>query len=1035
MLNEYFNNIYAIYIRGDAREESFYSELADLMKAVADNLHLKHFDITILPKKTEAGNPDFRVWDGKLHYFGYIESKTLGTDLNVIERSEQLKRYLDTFPNLILTNFIEFRVYRNGKRVNQVIVGDFYSWQSIKPIVKNEAEWLELMKFYFSFSLPKITTSKQLAIELANRAKFLKDQIVIEELANDDSPLHGFYDAFKQLLLHNLKKEEFSDLYAQTVAYGLFAARTKAKDFDRRSAYSYIPQTIGVLKDIFSFISLAKIPPQLESIIDDISEVLAVTDVNKILDKFYEQGKGKDPIIHFYETFLYHYDPDKRKQKGVYYTPEPVVSYIVRSLNLILKEKFNKKTGLADKQVTLLDPAGGTLGFLSKAIEVACEEQEKAFGKGLVKGLMKEHILPHFHGFELMMAPYAMGHLKMAFILKEHDYEMQEDERFKYYLTNTLDTKEIKSDMRNIMQSIAEESDLALEVKEQLPILVVLGNPPYSGQSDNVTDWTETEIQAYFQIDGKPLKETNSKGLQDDYVKFIRFAQWKIDQSGQGVVGFITNHAYLDNPTFRGMRQSLMKSFDEMFFLDLHGNSKKKEKSPDGSKDENVFDIQQGVAICFLIKYPKPLKAKTIKHADLFGLRESKYDYLEKNNINSTTWTDIVPVTPFYLLQETNQVLYSEYMKYPSVTDIFDVNGVGIVTARDHLTMQFTPEQAWNTVLQFANMPIEQARIAYDLGEDTRDWKVEFAQKDLKSSGLDRKKIVPVLYRPFDIRFTYYTGKSRGFHCTPRNEVMQHMLKPNLAILTVRQVAEGIFNHIIVTENIADSRTTLSNKGYSYIFPLYFHKAEEGSFISDLDPSDNSNIPVAFLNSLKTKYGKDINPEDIFYYCVSILHSTIYRTKYSEFLRLDFPRIPFVDSYQVFMQLSKLGEKLSNLHLLKDASLDQTIATYPISGSNTVDKVVYKESRVYINATQYFEPVSPEIWEYHIGGYHVAEKWLKDRKHRILSTDEIIHYEKVITALHKTMEVQVKIDEIYEEVGSKFGTPHPVRWHSAPRAL
>jgi len=798
----------------------------------------------------------------------------------------------------------------------------------------------------------------------------------------------------------------------------LFAARTKAKDFDRRSAYSYIPQTIGVLKDIFSFISLAKIPPQLESIIDDISEVLAVTDVNKILDKFYEQGKGKDPIIHFYETFLYHYDPDKRKQKGVYYTPEPVVSYIVRSLNIILKEKFGRKTGLADKQVTLLDPAGGTLGFLSKAIEVACEEQEKAFGKGLVKGLMKEHILPHFHGFELMMAPYAMGHLKMAYILKEYDYEMQENERFKYYLTNTLDTKEINSDMRNLMQSIAEESDLALKVKEQLPILVVLGNPPYSGQSDNVTDWTTNETKAYYEVDGKPLGEKNPKWLQDDYVKFIRFAQWKIDQSGQGVVGFITNHAYLDNPTFRGMRQSLMKSFDEMYFMDLHGNSKKQEKSPDGSKDENVFDIQQGVAVCFLIKYPIVQNSKLIKHADLFGLRESKYEYLEKNDVNTTNWTDIIPVTPFYLLQETNQDLYAEYLKYPSLMDIFQINSVGIVTARDHLTIQLTKEQVWNTVLNFSKLTIEEARTAYQLGADARDWKVELAQKDLIDSGLDRNRIVPILYRPFDIRYTYYTGRSRGFLCMPRNEVMAMMLHEhtNIALCIGRQssvIGSDSYDIVFVSDSICDFN--LFRRGGNMVFPLQLNNSIESEDLF-YNNQNNSNIQDNFMQMIKHQYDQIVSNEDILFYIYAILYSEKYRDQYSEFLRLDFPRIPFVESFEDFCKLAKFGEKLTALHLLKDDSLNQPIATYPISGTNEVRKVSYADGRVYINDTQFFEPVPEHVWEYHIGGYQVADKWLKERKGRILTTDEIITYEKVITALHKTIEVQREIDVIMERL-------------------
>jgi predicted helicase len=607
MTKKYLTDLFRTY-QSDAREESYYEYLAEFLRAYSLSQRKKKIDVTILPKKTEAGNPDFRVWDGRQKIIGYIEAKDLGVDLDRIEDSEQLGRYLSTFPNLILTNFTEFRLYRNGERIDKISIARPFVIKKLSavPPIENEEKLFELLERFLDFSLPKTFTARTLAVELAKRTKFLKDEIVTEELKLGTKSIHGFYDAFKEFLIAGISENEFADLYSQTITYGLFAARLRAeKDFNRKLAYSYIPKSIGILRDVFKFISLEDLPQQMEVIIDDIAEVLNVADAKMILDQYYHEGKGSDPVLHFYETFLSVYDPQTREKRGVYYTPEPVVSFIVRSLHQILKDKFNISDGLASKNVTLLDPAGGTLSFLAKAIETAVEEFESKYGKGAVKTFLKDQILQNYYAFELMMAPYAIGHMKMSFLLEELGYRMEDDERVKYYLTNTLEMKELDESKFPGMSSLSHESHEAGKVKKQVPILVVLGNPPYSGHSSNTGEWISDEIKKYFQVDGKPLGEKNPKWLQDDYVKFIRFSQWKIDQAGEGVLGFITNHSYLDNPTFRGMRQSLMNSFDEIYILDLHGNSLKKERAKDGSKDENVFDIMQGVAICFMIKYKK----------------------------------------------------------------------------------------------------------------------------------------------------------------------------------------------------------------------------------------------------------------------------------------------------------------------------------------------------------------------------------------------------------------------------------------------
>ncbi|MEW6196375.1 MAG: N-6 DNA methylase [Bacteroidota bacterium] len=622
MLSSYLKKLKDEFSQGDSREESFYDSLKHLIIKFSETERKKKIHVTILPKQTEAGNPDFKVTDGQHRIIGYIEAKNIGIDLDKIEDSEQLQRYIKTFPNVILTNFTDFRLYRDGKIIDKVSAARSFVIKKLgtTPVAENEEKFLSLLERFLSYSIPRSFTAKTLATELAKRTRFLKDQVITEELNKGDKNLIGFHKAFKEFLISGINEEEFADLYSQTITYGLFAARLRSeKEFNRKLAFDYIPKSIGILRDIFRFISSSDLPEQMESIVDDISDVLEVADTKKILEDYFIQGKGSDPVLHFYETFLEVYDPATREKRGVYYTPEPVVSFIVRSLHQILKDKFDMSEGLAHKDVTLLDPAGGTLSFLAEAIQLIAKEMEENYGRGIVRPLIKDHVLQNFYAFELMMAPYAIGHMKMSFMLEELGYKMNDNERVKYYLTNTLDMQELDESKFPNMSSLSVESHEAGEIKRKEPILVILGNPPYSGHSSNTGEWISEKIKEYYQVDGKPLGEKNPKWLQDDYVKFIRFAQWKIDQAGSGVLGFITNHSYLDNPTFRGMRQSLMNSFDEIYILDLHGNSLKKEKAPDGSKDENVFDIMQGVAITFFIKNKKEYKSNKVFHSEIYG--------------------------------------------------------------------------------------------------------------------------------------------------------------------------------------------------------------------------------------------------------------------------------------------------------------------------------------------------------------------------------------------------------------------------------
>ena len=547
ILKSYFKKIFDVNKTGDAREESYYSTLEDLLKIYGDSIEKKKFHITTLPKKTEAGNPDFRIWDGKQHIVGYIEAKAPTIEyLDQIETTDQLKRYLHIFPNLILTNFFEFRLYRNGNLIDKVSIARPFMLHKLKtiPQVENESDFAKLLEKFFSFSLSKIYDAKTLAIELAKRTRFLKDEVIAQELREEEQIgkgfITGFYKAFKDYLISSLTEKEFSDLYAQTITYGLFAARIRSKNgFNRKLAYDNIPQTIGILRDVFQFVSLGSLPQQMEWIIDDISEILSVTDANNLLHQYFHEGEGKDPIVHFYETFLSEYDPQTREMRGVYYTPEPVVSYIVRSLHSILKEQFRKPNGFADENVTVLDPAAGTLTFLAETAKLAVGEFVSKYGEGGRENFIKDHILRNFYAFELMMAPYAVGHLKMSFLLEELGYRLQKDDRVKLYLTNTLEMEELAQTELPGMASLSEESHLAGKVKKEQPILVILGNPPYSKISVNKSEFIEHEMQVYKE---DVLKEKNIQPLSDDYIKFIRFAHWKIDREGKGIIGMITNN-------------------------------------------------------------------------------------------------------------------------------------------------------------------------------------------------------------------------------------------------------------------------------------------------------------------------------------------------------------------------------------------------------------------------------------------------------------------------------------------------------------
>jgi hypothetical protein len=936
-----------------------------------------------------------------------------------------------------------------------------------------------------------IKTADALAETLAGLAKRIRAAAQrIMRAESEHGALTKLYKAFQAALIHDLKPEDFADTYAQTITYGLLTAAISRTEMSEGASGTFVkaddiadivPVTNPFLKEMLQMFLKAggrKGGIDFDELgIQDVVELLRgeETDLPAILRDFGNKTQGEDPVIHFYEHFLSAYNKQLKIQRGVFYTPKPVVSYIVRSVNELLQTEFGIEDGLASTVtwgemakwnkdlkipdgvmpdshfVQILDPATGTATFLVEVVDVIYRHLKAKWDKGGLKSMptlppssftrspgsfdafwnqyVPLALLPRLHGYELMMAPYAIAHMKIGLKLFETGYRFGTDERARIYLTNALEPGEREPKLI-AFEALAHEAAAVNEIKWNKRFTVVIGNPPYAGESANEGAWISSLIRDYHSIQGESLGEANPRWLQDDYVKFIRLTQFALGNAGIGIVSLITNHAYLDNATFRGARFSLLSTFEAGWFLDLHGNTKKKERQPDGSTDVNVFEIQQGVAVCFLLK--RGLHSQNfVKHADLFGSRECKYKILTDTSLISTQWNPLNPINPFYLLIPQDQTLFSEYQSFIKITDAMPVHSNGVVTARDHLCISWSEKESWNTVQTFIALKPEEARQSYQLGEDSRDWQVKLAQADLKKDGPTRDHVVPICYRPFDLRWTYFTGKSRGFLCMPRGETMTNMLSGNnMALITSRMTKGETFQHVQATKTLSEAivmSAKTSNNGF--IFPLYilpvakdgnslnFRTAAEANFTRqflsyicttlDISKTDRRGIPVG------------LTPEDIFHYAYSVLHSPSYRSRYAEFLKIDFPRLPLTSSLKLFRSLAKLGSELVSLHLMESPKLNLPIAEYIGGRGSEVEKVSWSKNTVWIDKAQTtgFKGVREDVWHFHIGGYQVCEKWLKDRKGRTLTADDRTHYQKIIVALSETIRLMQEIDAVIESHG------------------
>jgi len=1008
-LFQYIRALNANLRTGSATERTHRRALQDLLEAEKG--------ITTIDEPAQiAGNaPDILVGRGG-NAVGFIETKDIGKDLRAEIPSEQLTRYREAFPNLLLTDYLEWIWFVDGveKEVFHVahVIGG-----KIKLVRNAQNTWSDFIRDFLSWKMPSVAKPAELAKHLAGKTRQLR-AVTFALLKDGDSEINAQYKTFRQYLLPSMEPEEFSDVFAQTISYGIFTARCFERTgeiFARTRTENLIPASNPLLREFFHHITGPDLSRDLSVLVNNITEFLSGVDMHSILEAQGRKAGFEDPVFHFYETFLAAYDPKLKKQCGVYYTPAPVVDFIVRGVDEILRTRFKRVNGLADKGTLILDPAVGTAAFLRRVVEIIRETLMQKGQSGAWSGYVKEHLLPRIFGFEFMMAPYTVAHLKLALQLRESNYAFGKRERLQIFLTNTLD--QLQNESGQLMsQWLVDEAKDAEAVKNKKPVMVVLGNPPYSGESANHSRWSRDLIAEYKkEPDGSSLNERTAKWINDDYVKFIGFANWRVKKTGHGIVAFIANHAWLDNPTFRGMRAALLRDFDEIRIVDLHGNANKKERGPEGGKEENVFDIRQGVAIFFLIRKEggDHKKDAQVFHRDLWGRRPGKYETLLELGVGGSGWEEVKPTLPLLLFKPVNEALRAEYEKGWKVTDVFPLHGTGVITKRDGLSIHISPEKAKQAALDILEMDKMDFYGKYNLPNDVRDWHYEWAKKDIEEFGSSESLIRPILYRPFDVRSIVYTGKTRGFIGWPVMKIMRHMLAgKNVGLVTVRQVAEGAFNHALVTESLIESRITTSNKGVGYLFPLYLHP-EPDERNGDLDNGRKPNIAKEFLQAMKTRIGTSPSPEEILHYVYAVLHSPAYRKRYADFLKSDFPRLPLAADKRKFARLAKLGAQLANLHLMRAVATDNLVTQFPEAGSDRVEKVRYDEKtqRVYINQAQFFGGVQKDDWDFFIGGYQVLDKWLKDRKTRTLSGGELDHYQRIVAVIRKTRRIMSDIDK------------------------
>ncbi|WQY63845.1 N-6 DNA methylase [Helicobacter pylori] len=1077
MLKEYLESIKNITL--ESNELTHRRPLENLLISLKDHFN-KEFEIEHEPKKDkQLGQPDFRISYQGLN-IGYIENKRVGTDLRQLlkaKKNDQILKYLELNPNLMLTDYLNF-AWVGKDEENKPLIKREISIASLdeppKPPKPNpqttERDLIELFRGFFNHEAAPITNAKDFANALSAPTKYLKDALITYQ---KDDQVSSIFKNFKEYLYEELSFEDFSDAFAQTLTYSLFLAKLNHpfEKINLDNVRSSIPKNFAVIREMADFLKKLDAIKEIQWLLNEILSLINHVDMDSIIK---DLNDDKDPYLHFYETFLSAYDLKLREKKGVYYTPDSVVKFIINALDSLLKTHFKDaplglRSALDNENIKLLDFATGTGTFLLEAFRKALETRKTSDGGTSTKEDKYQNLLKQFYGFEYLIAPYAIAHLNLSQAFKEEFKKpLKENDALQIILTNTLIQPSEIVAYRGLQPIFEKELKSAQEIKKDEKILIITGNPPYSGASENkgLFEW---EVKATYGIEPKfqtieieknikltdkiqtflkniqkqkesgsknalkelkslhskykLQKEKNPKWLLDDYVKFMRFAQNKIESLGHGLFGFISNNAFLDNPTFRGLRRSLLECYDELYILNLHGNARKKEETPQGTKDENVFNIKQGVSINLFVKKAQATKQK-IHYYDVYGERAEKYAFLAQHDLNSIEWLELTPRGPSYLLLPQKTPLLEEYEQGFSVQDMFQVGGTGICSKKDHVVFHKDKESLLKLLKDFSTLEPSELRRKYDIGDDSRDWRLNNAIKEVKANANNLEEyIVSCQYRPFDYRWTYYTSNSRTFLAYPVYNVFKHMLPPppptnpktpnqtrkNVALNTPRQLKNNdkSWTQCFISSSINDQGLSSGGNGAGVNYPLYQFK----------HPNYTENFTPEFRSFIDKHYNHSFEPLEVLGYIYALLYSPNYRKRYEEFLKADYPKILFTNNKDLFRALSLLGIELIGLHVLNQESLnygfeklkDATIGESCYKEAHDRNPIIKKplhnepEQRLYINHSAYFRGVSEEIYNYMIGGYCVLDKYLKSHKNEPCDFD---HVSNIIKVIARTIEIQ-----------------------------
>lgn len=1069
-IKNYIDNINRRYQQGNATEHTFRGDLQQLLETLIPDVAA-----TNEPQRQACGAPDF-ILTRKDIPVGFIEAKDIGdTDLEGRRKAgnkEQFDRYKESLHNLIFTDYLDFHFYRDGEFETKIAIAHITP-KGIVPLPENFKQFESHMRFFCINEGYTIKNPKKLAQMMAGKARLLSDVIgkalISDEDNQEDSTLKEQMLAFKNILIHDITPKSFADVYAQTIAYGMFAARLHDPDLDtftRQEAAELIPKSNPFLRRLFGYIAGPDIDDRIKWIVDNLAEIFLACDVEEILKTYGKSTQMEDPIIHFYETFLSEYDPALRKARGVWYTPAPVVNFIVRAVDDVLKTEFGLSQGLADTskttievdtqsvdkrlaggykkmkqdvhRVQILDPATGTGTFLAEVIKQVHQKFEGQ--QGIWSNYVESHLLPRLNGFELLMASYAMAHLQLDLLLKQTGFRPTKQQRTRVYLTNSLE--EHHPDTGTLFANwLSAEANEANHIKRDTPVMCIIGNPPYSVSSSNKGEWIESLTADYK----KDLNERNIQPLSDDYIKFMRLGQHYVEKNGSGILAFISNNSFLDGIIHRQMRCHLLNTFDSIYILNLHGDAKKKETTEDGEKDENVFDIMQGVSINIFIKATCEKINKTAKvfYKSIKGDRIKKYDILFKGNLNSIDWDVFEPIEPNFQFVKKDEKVRAEYNKGFLINELWKNIGAGVETGKDDFFISQNKKDLLTRFKSLEECPISKFNIKNSKG-------FELLNK-LNKATFNVTHVRPYLFKPFDFQYCYYDSfiLRRASYPIQRNLISSN----NVALICKRGRllgSGGKFTHISITSCITD-KNYLADQ--SYLFALYSYPETPDHPTLDQSTERTPNLDPKIVNAIADKLGLTFTPEastgsatkggnvcfannndelrdeykqtfapiDLLDYIYAILHSPSYREKYKEFLKIDFPRVPYPEDADTFWKLVHLGGQIREIHLLESPIVNKFITSYPMEGTNEITTRIARKDwqiideekqlgRIWINDTQYFDNIPLSAWEFYIGGYQPAQKWLKDRRDRVLGFEDILHYQKVIVALEETGRLMGEID-------------------------